>query len=140
MTSQALTPARARLFASYRNLTLWTLQGWLAMFFFAAGYAKITESMTNLVQLMTWPGLVPDALVRGLGVTEMVLAVLMLAPVVSWRHGRPLMVVAAVGLLALENLMLAFHALNLDVGPTFTNVILIAMTAPVLWFRSREAR
>jgi hypothetical protein len=140
MTSQALTPARARLFASYRNLTLWTLQGWLAMFFFAAGYAKITESMTNLVQLMTWPGLVPDALVRGLGVTEMVLAVLMLAPVVSWRHGRPLMVVAAVGLLALENLMLAFHALNLDVGPAFTNVILIAMTAPVLWFRSREAR
>lgn len=140
MTSQALTPARARLFASYRNLTLWTLQGWLAMFFFAAGYAKLTESMTNLVHLMSWPALVPDALVRGLGATEMVLAVLMLAPVVSWRHGRPLLVTAAVGLLALESVMLVFHVFNLDVGPAVTNAILIAMTAPVLWFRSRETR
>ena len=140
MTSQALTPARARLFASYRNLTLWTLQGWLAMFFFAAGYAKLTESMTNLVQLMNWPALVPDILVRGLGGVEMALAVLMLAPVVSWRHGRPLMVAAAFGLLTLESLMLAFHTFNLDVGPAVTNVILIAMTAPVLWLRSRETR
>ena len=39
MTSQTLSPARSRLNASYRNLTLWTLQGWIAMFFIAAGYA-----------------------------------------------------------------------------------------------------
>ena len=50
MTSQVLTPARSRLAASYRNLTLWTLQGWLAMFFIAAGYAKLSEPMTNLVE------------------------------------------------------------------------------------------
>lgn len=140
MTSQALTPARARLFASYRNLSLWTLQGWLAMFFFAAGYAKITEPMANLVQLMNWPAVVPDALVRGLGVTEMVLALLMLAPIVSWRLGRPLLVAAAVGLLALESVMLLFHVIDLDIGPAVTNALLIAMTAPVLWLRAREAR
>lgn len=83
MTSQVLTPARSRLFASYRNLTLWTLQGWLAMFFAAAGYAKLTEPMTNLVQLMSWPALMPANMVRGLGVAEIVLAILLLAPVVS---------------------------------------------------------
>ena len=40
MTLQVLTPSRSRLRDSYRNLTLWTLQGWIAMFFIAAGYAK----------------------------------------------------------------------------------------------------
>lgn len=140
MTSQVLTPARSRLFASYRNLTLWTLQGWLAMFFAAAGYAKLSEPMANLVQLMRWPALVPANMVRGLGVAEIVLAVLLLAPVVSWKHGRPLMLTAAAGLLALETIMLAVHALGLEVGPAVTNLILIAMTVPVLWFRSWEVR
>lgn len=140
MTSQALSPARSRLNASYRNLTLWTLQGWIAMFFIAAGYAKLSEPMANLVELMKWPAFASENLVRGLGVAEIVLAVLVLAPLVSWRHGRPLLVVAAAGLLALETVMLAIHALGLEVGLAATNVALIAITAPVLWLRSREVR
>ena len=71
---------------------------------------------------------------------EVVLAVLMLAPLASWKHGRPLLVIAASGLLLLETVMLAIHATGMDVGPAVTNVILIAMTAPVLWMRAREAR
>lgn len=140
MTSQTYTPARARLNASYRNLTLWTLQGWVAMFFVAAGYAKLTEPFANLVDLMRWPAFAPENFVRGLGVAEIVLALLMLAPVVSWKHGRPLLVVAAAGLLALQSVMLAIHANGMDVGPAVTNLILIAMTAPVLWMRARETR
>jgi hypothetical protein len=140
MTSQALTPARSRLNASYRNLTLWTLQGWLAMFFIAAGYAKLSEPMTNLIELMRWPALAPDNFVRGLGVAEIVLALLVLAPLVSWKHGRPLLVVAASGLLALETVMLAIHAVGMDAGPAVTNLVLIAITTTVLWKRAREAR
>ena len=140
MTSQTLSPARSRLNASYRNLTLWTLQGWLAMFFIAAGYAKLSEPMTNLVELMRWPALAPESMVRGLGVAEIVLAVLILAPLASWKHGRPLLVTAAAGLLALETIMLAVHALGLEFGLAATNVVLIAMTAPVLWYRAREVR
>lgn len=140
MTSQALTPARSRLNASYRNLTLWTLQGWLAMFFIAAGYAKLSEPMTNLVELMKWPAFAPENMVRGLGVAEIVLAVLLLAPLVSWKAGRPLLVTAAAGLLALETVMLGVHALGLELGLAFTNLVLIAITAPVLWYRAREAR
>jgi len=140
MTSQVLTSSRARLNASYRNLTLWTLQGWLAMFFIAAGYAKLTEPFANLVDLMKWPALVSENFARGLGLAEIVLAVLILAPLASWKHGRPLLVVAASGLLLLEVVMLAIHAMGLDAGPAVTNVILIAMTAPVLWMRAREAR
>ena len=140
MTSQVLTPARSRLNASYRNLTLWTLQGWLAMFFIAAGYAKLSEPMTNLVELMRWPAFAPENLVRGLGVAEIILAVLLLAPLVSWKVGRPLLVTAAAGLLTLETVMLGVHALGLEFGLTLTNVVLIAITAPVLWHRAREVR
>lgn len=140
MTSQTLTPARARVIATQRNLTLWTLQGWLAMFFIAAGYAKLTEPMTNLVELMRWPALVAENLVRGLGLAEIVLAVLVLAPLVSWKHGRPLLVVAAIGLVALEVVMLAVHVSGDDLGPAITNAVLLAMTAPVLWHRAREVR
>jgi hypothetical protein len=140
MTSQVLTPARTRLNQSRRNLTLWTLQGWLAMFFIAAGYAKLSEPMANLVELMRWPAFVADEMVRGLGVAEIILAAMVLAPLVSWKHGRPLLVVAAAGLLALEAVMLVLHATGLDVGPALTNAALIAMTAPVLWMRARETR
>ena len=140
MTSQTLSPARSRLNASYRNLTLWTLQGWLAMFFIAAGYAKLTEPMANLIDLMRWPALVAENMVRGLGVAEITLALLILAPLVSWKHGRPLLVTAAAGLLALEVVMLGLHAAGLEGGLALTNLVLIAMTGPVLWFRAREVR
>ncbi|WP_340647312.1 DoxX family protein [Phenylobacterium sp.] len=140
MTAQTLSPARSRLNASYRNLTLWTLQGWIAMFFIAAGYAKVSEPMTNLVELMRWPALVTPNLVRGLGVAEIILAVLVLAPLLSWKHGRPLLVVAAGGLLVLETVMLTVQATGLDISLAVTNLVLIAMTATVLWKRAREVR
>jgi hypothetical protein len=140
MNTRTLTPARSRLNASYRNLTLWTLQGWIAMFFIAAGYAKLSEPMTNLVDLMRWPALVAPNMVRGLGLAEIFLAVLVLAPLVSWKQGRPLLVVAAGGLLALQTVMLVFHATAGDVGPAVTNGLLMAMTATVLWKRGREVR
>ena len=139
MTTQTLTPRR-RAQADYLNLTLWTLQGWLAMFFVGAGYAKLTEPMANLVELMRWPALVSDSLVRGLGLAEIVLAGLMLVPLLSWRVGRPLLVTAAAGLVALEAVMLAIHMIGADIGPAITNLLLLGITVPVLWFRARPAR
>jgi len=140
MTLQVLSPTRSRLNESYRNLTLWTLQGWIAMFFIAAGYAKVTEPMTNLVELMRWPALVSESFVRGLGLAEIVLALMVIAPLFSWKVGRPLLVVASAGLIVLETAMLAVHAFGLDIGPAMTNVVLLAITAPVLWQRARESR
>ena len=139
MNTQTLS-ARRRQQADYLNLTLWTLQGWIAMFFVAAGYAKVSEPMTNLVELMRWPALVSENLVRGLGITEIVLALLVLAPLVSWKAGRPLLVVASAGLIALEAVMLGVHAAGLDIGLAVTNLVLLAMTIPVLALRWRERR
>ena len=134
MTSTTLTP-RSRAKSDYLNLTLWTFQGWIAMFFIAAGYAKVTESMENLTVLMHWPAMASVNFVRGLGVVEIVLALMVLSPLVSWRFGRPLLLTASVGLLALQTIMLILHGMELNVGLALTNLFLIAITAPVLWFR-----
>ena len=134
MTSTTLTP-RSRAKSDYLNLTLWTFQGWIAMFFIAAGYAKLTESMENLTVLMHWPAMASVNFVRGLGVVEIVLALMVLSPLVSWRFGRPLLLTASVGLLALQSIMLILHGMELNVGLALTNLFLIAITAPVFWFR-----
>ena len=128
----AISTARARAAAGYRNLALWTLQGWAAMFFFAAGYAKLTEPLHNLVALMNWPALVSENLVRGVGIVELVLALGLLAPLVSWKLGRWPLLISAAGLSALEVVMLSIHAASFDIGLALTNVALLAITIPVL--------
>lgn len=136
MTTSTFT-SRTRAHADYMNIALWTLQGWLAMFFVAAGYAKLTEPMENLILLMQWPALASVNFVRGLGVVELALALLVLAPLISWKVGRPLLLTATAGLLVLELTALGVHAWGLDLGPALTNVALLAITAPIFWFRRR---
>lgn len=128
----ALSAAQVRNRAAFRNLTLWTLQGWVAMFFLAAGYAKLSEPLSTLTALMGWPGLVSESLVRGIGIVEMVLAIGMIAPLASWKLGRWPLLVASAGLIVMEATMLAVHALGLDLGLAVTNALLLAITIPVL--------
>lgn len=130
-TRPTLSAAQIRNRAAFRNLTLWTLQGWVAMFFVAAGYAKLTESIPNLTALMNWPEMVSESLVRGIGTVEIALALGMIAPLMSWTLGRWPLLVSAVGLIMLEAAMLAVHAIGLDLGPALTNVLLLAITIPV---------
>ena len=127
-----ITAARARALTEYRNFALWTMQGWIAMFFIAAGYAKLSEPMDNLIVLMSWPALVSEALVRGLGLAELVLAVGVLAPLASWRIGRPILMISATGLALLETVMLGVHAIGFDIGLAVVNLLLLAITIPVL--------
>ena len=136
MTSTTLTP-HSRAKADYLNLTLWTFQGWIAMFFIAAGYAKLTEPMTNLINLMGWPAVAPDNMVRGLGVVEIVLAMGVLSPLISWRVGRPLLLTATVGLIVMEATMMMIHALSQDFGLAAVNAVLLAITVPVLLGRRK---
>ncbi|WP_428154132.1 DoxX family protein [Brevundimonas sp.] len=137
MTTSTFTTAPSRSRAAYANIALWTLQGWIAMFFIAAGYAKLTEPMTNLINLMGWPAVAPENMVRGLGVVEIVLAMGVLSPLISWRIGRPLLMTAATGLVVLESTMLVVHAMSQDAGLAVVNAILLAFTVPVLLGRRK---
>jgi hypothetical protein len=139
MNTAALSPRSRRLVADYANLALWTLQGWLSMFFIAAGYAKLTEPMANLTLLLGWPAAVSESLVRGVGGIEIGLAIGLLAPLASWRLGRPVLLMASATLSAMALIMLVVHATRLEPGLALINLVLFAFAAVVLWGRAREA-
>ena len=65
---------------------------------------------------MGWPAVAPENMVRGLGVVEIVLAIGVLSPLISWRVGRPLLLTATVGLIVMEATMMTIHALSQDFG------------------------
>ena len=52
---------------------------------------------------------------------------------------KPPVAVASAGLLVLQTVMLGVHAVSGDIGHSIVNLALLAATAPVLWFRLREA-
>lgn len=121
---------RARLKATRRNLFLWTLQAWLAMFFAAAGYAKLREPMENLVGLMRWPASASPDVVHGVGAAEILLALAMLAPASS-AAGRAVLRTAAAALAAASAAMLAVHAALGDPALAAVNAVLLPMALAV---------
>ncbi len=129
--------SRADVRADWLNLALWTLQGWIALFFIAAAYAKLTLDTEALTDLLGWTATISPSAVRGIGAAELVLAFGMLAPLIAGRLGRPVLIGVAGALLGLEAVMLIVHAMAGDIGHAIVNVLLIAITAPVVWFRSR---
>lgn len=128
----AQTAAVERRRSHYRSMALWTFQGWLAMFFIAAGYAKLTQPVDLLVLLLGWPDTGMERLLEWIGAAEIALAVGVLAPLASWRIGRPVLVAALLGLIGLAGFMAALHAARGELGFTALNLILAGLAATVL--------
>lgn len=142
ISSATLDPPRrrslqtARLRSTYVNLALWTAQSWLFLFYAAAGYAKLTEPHSMLIILLGWPETASTELLRMIGVLEVVLAVLLVAPVLSWRLGT-LMLGGAVAIAALAAIMLSIHLQRSEPGPALTNLILTGLACAVIRGRAR---
>lgn len=130
--SAAASSPRERLRATRRHLALWTFQAWLAMFFIAAGYAKVTEPLDNLAIMLGWPDLVPLWLTRGLGWVEVAAGLALLAPLASWRFGRGPMLAAAALISALGLIMLGVHLSRMDWGFAALNAVLAGLAIAVV--------
>lgn len=123
----------------YRHLALWVLQSWLAMFYIAAGYAKLTQPHEMLAVLMIWPADASQGTVRRIGWVELVLAIGMVSPLISWRLFLRLMLIACLGLTAEATLMAIYHAANQHLGLALVNAALALMGVMVIRGRTREA-
>ena len=129
-----------RVRAIWRNAAAWTFQGWLAMFFCGAAYAKLTAPFDHIVLLLGWPALVAPAAVKAIGAVELLLALSMLAPLVlGMVKGRRIVIAGAVILLGLEGAALLVHAARLDIGLAFVNFLLLGLTTSVLALRRDHA-
>lgn len=123
--------AIARQRAHYRNMTLWTFQGWLAMFFIAAGYAKLTEPIDLLTILLGWPNAGMSALLHQIGAVEVALGVAMISPVISWKAGRLPLLVASLGIFSLAVVMSVVHGARGEFGFALLNLLLACLSGAV---------
>lgn len=111
---------------------LWTLQGWLAMFFLAAGYAKLTEDLALLTLLMGWPEAAGLGVVRTVGGVEMALAAALILALMSEGRGRIAALPAAAVLGANAAGLMVWHAVRSEIGLAATNLILAGLGLAIL--------
>ena len=138
-----LTPTAARRSRLYMHLFLWVMQAWLAMFYIGAGYAKLTQKHDLLALMMTWPAQVDTELLRVIGGIEIALALFIVAPLVSWSLFRTIMLVGAIGVLAVASGMIVFHTLNGDIFLASVNFALLLMSLIIVlgrWEWSEHAQ
>lgn len=131
-TPPAAAPAKALV------VTLWVVQVLLAVAFGMAGVMKSTMPIADLAQNMGWPGVVPAALVRLIGVAELSGALGMILPAAT-RIRPALTPIAGLGLVLVMLLAAAFHLSRGEAQLVPINVVLGSLAAFVAWGRLRKA-
>lgn len=131
----AAYPSQDLVLGKRKHTLLWVFQIVLALVFGAMGGMKLFLSQQHLAELMIWPGLVPEGLVRFNGAAELLAALGLVLPgltgVKPWLtcyagYGITVIMIMAMGFhmshsgwyLILPNLLLAGMALFVAVGRT----------------------
>ena len=120
------------------NITLWVAQVLLALAFGMAGFMKTTLPIAELTEKMVWPGALPPALVRFIGVSEFAAALGMILPAAT-RIKPVLTPLAGIGLVVVMGLASIFHVMRGELGAVPMNLAFGAVAAFVAWGRFRKA-
>jgi hypothetical protein len=107
------------------------------MFYVAAGYAKVSEPRHLLIILLGWPEKVDHSVLLVTGMLEIVLALGLLAPALSWRVFRSAAQVCAGGLLINALIMGVLHLWLRDPVLVGVNLALALFAALVMLGRRR---
>jgi putative oxidoreductase len=120
------------------NVAVWIVQVLLAVGFGMAGVMKSTAPIADLSAKMPWVSAVPEALVRFIGVSELVGAVGLILPAAT-RIRPGLTALAAAGLVVVMVLALGFHATRGELAQAApVNVVLGGLAAFVAWGRFKK--
>lgn len=84
------------------HITLWIAQVILAAMFLMSGFMKLSQPIDQLSKMLPWAAQVPEALVRFIGVAEILGAVGLILPSLL-RIQPKLTPIAAVGLALVES-------------------------------------
>ncbi|SEW39341.1 DoxX-like family protein [Chitinophaga sp. YR573] len=119
------------------NVALWIVQVILAAAFGIAGLMKSTSPIPDLAAQLVWPGDIPVALVRIIGVSELLAAIGLLLP--SILRIRPSLTVwAALGLVVVMALALIFHISRGEMQALPINLVFGLLAGFVAWGRSQK--
>jgi putative oxidoreductase len=112
-------------------IVLWVIQGLLALAFLLAGFMKAFMPLATLKKNMAWTGQVPAALVRFIGIAEILGAIGLILPVATgvapW-----LTVAAAIGLVVVMLSAAIFHASRKEMNSIPANIVLLLLSAFVV--------
>lgn len=116
------------------NIALWVLQIILALMFVMAGSLKATQPLDNLAKRMAWVPAVPGALVRFIGISELLGAIGLILPALI--HVLPwLTIAAAIGLAVIMFLAILVHGSRREYQNIIANVVLLALLVFVVYGR-----
>jgi uncharacterized membrane protein YphA (DoxX/SURF4 family) len=122
-----------------RNVTLWIGQILLGVFFAMAGFAHAFTPIDELARTAHWAADAPVALVRFIGVMELLGALGVILPRATGvaKYLTPL---AAIGLAAIMVLAIGVHLGRGEVSSIWMHPIVIAVAAFVAWGRWDDVR
>jgi putative oxidoreductase len=117
---------------------LWAAQILLALAFGFFGFSKATGDLAALSGMMTWIASVPVALVRFIGVAEVLGAIGLILPAAT-RILPKLTPLAAGGLATIQVLAIGLHASRGETAHTIgLNLVLLGLSVFVAWGRWRK--
>jgi cytochrome b561 len=134
VTSPATTPKRSKAL----HITLWIVQILLVITFGFAGVMKSTQPIAVLGKNMPWTLVVPAALVRFIGISELLGALGLVLPSIT-RILPGLTAWAGVGLTTIMVLAMGFHVSRGEFYGIPPTLILGLLSAFVAWGRFRKA-
>lgn len=120
------------------TIALWIAQVLVALVFIAAGFAKLTTPIAELSRTMQWTGQFPEGFVRFIGAVDLAGGLGILLPSLTRILPR-LTVAAALGCVVLQVFALTFHLWRGEAMLTPLNIVLLSLSAFVLWGRAVKA-
>ncbi len=116
------------------DIVLWVVQTLLALVFIASGGMKAVRPLDGLSKQLNWVLEVPAALVRFIGIAEVLGALGLILPavtgIVPW-----LTVAAAIGLAVVMVLAVIFHLIRKEYANIVPNFILLILALFVVYGR-----
>jgi uncharacterized membrane protein YphA (DoxX/SURF4 family) len=106
--------------------------------FLMAGFTKVSQPIDQLSKMLPWASQVPEALVRFIGVSELLGGLGLLLPA-ALRIKPALTVWAALGLVIVMLLASIFHISRGEYSAIGMNVIIALIAAFIAWGRSKKA-
>lgn len=120
------------------HISLWVAQVLLAALFLMAGANKLFQSIEELSKMLPWAAEMPEALVRFIGISEVLGGLGLLLPA-ALRIMPGLTSVAAGGLALVMALASAFHVSRGEASVIPMNIVFMAIAVFIVWGRTKKA-
>ncbi len=120
------------------HIALWIAQVLLAGMFIMSGFMKVSQPIDQLSQMLPWASQVPQALVRFIGISEVLGGIGLILPALLGIKPH-LTAWAALGLVAVMIFAAIFHATRGEFSAINTNIILSLVALFIAWGRTKKA-